>query len=441
MTPLWKMLLLRSASALPASSSIVFNLKAESLALSDGATVSTWVDSSANALSFSGTALFKTNQLGGKPCVRFSGSAGQYLSAARAGTALNTALATQNSTTLMVFKSFGANSNGTLFGSHAGGDSYFLVLNGAAATSSVGRYANGYSLAAPAVNATGIVVVAITSVKPYTAGSGTGLERCYVNGTCVSSNVAGVPAPSQTNFTMGADNGGNLRSVSDIFDTVVWDRALSPTEVFEATSYFYDKYAQTKPWAAVSNITVFDGDSLTQGTGGGGVSGGYPYKSAQSLGLTYGQWTMTGVGGITMANMTAKMGEWTGIGALLGKGMRVAAFEYYNQKALSAATIEANNNAYATAVRALPSTKLALGTSTSSSSDPDATRTSVNAYYDINFATYSDAYVALHNDASVGNATAYATNSATYWSDIVHLNAAGYTVLAGMFTTGLSAIP
>lgn len=430
-----------SGPSLPQSAGIVFNLKAESLALSDGATVSAWTDSTANALAFSGTGTFKTNQLGGKPCVRFSGSAGQYMTATRAGSALDTAMSSQVCTVMIVGKSAGTNSLGTMFGSHAGGNKSFFVIDGTQASSTIGRYANNTLNCAPAYNAANMFVSTVSSVVPYTAGSGTGLERQFLNGSCVSSNVAGTPAPDQTTFAVGAASAGSLRAAVDIFDIVVWNVTLTPTEVFQATSYFYDKYSQTKPWAAVSNITIFDGDSITAGVGSG-VVGNYPYKSAQSLGLAYGQWTNTAIGGITMANMIVKLPEWSGIGAALGKGMRVAAFEYYNQKGNGAAAIQTQNNSYATTVRGYANTKLALGTSTSSLSDPDATRTSVNAYYDINFATYSDTYVAIHNDTNIGISGAAATDAnVTYFSDGTHLKPAGYTVLAGLFTTGLQAIP
>lgn len=430
------------SASLPQSANIVFNLQADSLALADGATVNTWTDSSANALAFTGTATYHTNQLGGKPCVRFSGAAGRYMTATRAGTALNTALSSQICTTLIVGKSGGSNSAGCMFGSTAGGNSYFAVIDGAQASSAIGRYNGGVTgLVAPAVNAANMFVSAITSTKPYTAGSGTGLEQIYLNGSCVTSSVTESPLPNQTTFSVGGTSAGALRANFDCFRIVVWDRRLTPTELFQATNYFYEEYGQTKPWAAVSDIVVYDGDSITAGIGAGGTAGSYPYKSAQTLGLAYGQWSMVAVGGITVGNMQAKLAEWSGIGALLGKGLKVAAFEYYNQRAQSAATIEAADNAYCAAVRAIPDTKLAWGTSTSHSTDPDATRVAVNTYYDINFASVCDAYVALHNSAAIGNTSAYATNSATYWSDIVHLNGAGYTVLAGLMTPGIQALP
>ncbi len=428
-------------TSLPSTGNIVFNLKADSLALADGDAVTTWTDSTANALTFTGTAQFKTNQMNGKPCVRFAGTAGKYMTATRAGSALNTALQTQITTTMIIGKSVGTNSLGCMFGSNLGGNSYFMVIDGAQGSSAIGRYANDAStMVAPAVNAANMFVSASTSTIPYTAGSGTGLEQIYLNGSCVSSNVAPIPLPDQTTFSIGAVSNGALLAAFDAFDIIVWDKRLTHTEIFQATAYYYEKYNQTKPWAAVSKIVVYDGDSITAGVGAAGTVNTYPYKSAQSLSLSYGQWTNVAVGGITATNMYNKISEWSGIGALLGKSLRVGAFEYYNQRVLSAVQIEAANLAYANAVRAIASTKLAWGTSTSHSGDPDATRNSVNTYYDTNNASMSDAYVPIHNNTSIGSSTAYATNSATYWYDTVHLNGAGYTILAGLFTTGITAL-
>jgi len=431
-----------SGTPLPQSANIVFNMKADSLSLSDGATVSSWTDSTANALTFTGTGTFKTNQLGGKPCVRFSGAAGQFMTATRAGTALNTAMSSQNCTVLIVGKSGGANSLGSMFGSHAGGNNNFFVIDGAQTSSTIGRYANNTINCAPAYNASNMFVSTVSSAIPYPAGSGTGLERQFLNGTCVSSNVAPTPVPNQTLFGIAAAPAGTLRANMDIFDIVVWNVTLTPAEVFQAAAYYYEKYSQTKPWAAVSNIVIYDGDSITAGVGSNtGVVGNYPYQSAQSLGLTYGQWTNVAVGGITMANMIAKLSEWNGIGTALGKGMRVAAFEYYNQRGNSAAAIQTADNAYIAAVRALPNTKIAWGTSTGHSGDPDATRIAVDSYYDTNGPTLADAYVALHTNVDIGDYTAYSRNSALYWSDTVHLNGAGYTILSSLMTPGISAIP
>lgn len=433
--------------SLPQSANIVFDLDPESLALADGATASSWTDSSVNALTFTGTGTYRTNQLGGKPCVSFSGAAGQYMSAARAGTALDAALTSQVCTTIIVAKSRGTNSLGCMFGSNAGGNSNFMVIDGAQGSSAIGRYANNVtSRVAPAVNAANMFVMVHTSTKPYAMGTGTGIEHVYLNGTCVTSDNNPAPVPNQTNFGLAAQGAGGQRALLDVFRVIVYNARLTPAEAFEATDYLFDHFGQVKPWAAVSDIVVYDGNSLVLGVGSGGVAGSYPYKSAQAMGLAYGQWTNVAVGGITATNMQTKLPEWSGIGAATGKGMKVAAFEYYNQKGSGAAATIAASNAYIAAVKAVPNTKLCWGTSLSHAGDPDTTRNAFNAAFDADHSNV-DSYVPLHLDASIGaegadsvGGNAYFNNSSTKWSDIVHLNGAGYTDLHNLMTPGIQAL-
>jgi hypothetical protein len=63
-------------------------LKADSLALADGAAVTTWTDSSGNGNNATavGAPVFKTNILNGKPVIRFVGVQGFTLATAIAGT-------------------------------------------------------------------------------------------------------------------------------------------------------------------------------------------------------------------------------------------------------------------------------------------------------------------------------------------------------------------
>lgn len=430
-----------AVATLPQSASIVFNMKADSLALADGASVTSWTDSTANALNFTGTGTFKTSQLGGKPCVRFSG--GPYMTATRAGTALDTAMSSRTCSVLIVAKSQGSNSFGCMFGSNVGSDSCFFVIDGAQNASSIGRFDGNITTCAPGVDASSMFVMTHVSQNAnFYGGSGSGQERTFLNGTCVSSKTTAAPAPNQTTFAIGAVSNGALPAAVDIFDIVVWDRLLTPTEVLQATNFYYNKYSQTKPWAAVSNFTIFDGNSITAGVGSSNVAGSYPYKSAQSLGLTYGQWSNLGVGGITMTNMVVKLAEWNGIGTLLSKGMRVAADEYFNERVTNPATLQAALSAYCSAVRGYANTKLALGTSTSSVFDPETNRDQYNTFIVNNSATLANARVDLHLNANIGVSGAAATDgNVTYFSDGVHLKDAGYTVKAGLMTTGLSSIP
>lgn len=438
-----------AATVLPQLGSLVFKLSADSLALNNADPVSSWVDSINGAAATQGTGAnqptFRTNLFGGKPGVRFDGT-NDVLQLGRPA-ALTAAIDSQTYTAVVVCRVLSAKGFGTVFGASAGGSSFMLLADG----TEMGRFHGGVTRCAPTAG-NGFFVQGTTSITPYARGSGTGLERGYLQGGCYMSFVAQAPGSGGNNFAIGSLTGGAFPANVEVFEILVWNSHLTPTEMFQVQKWACDKYGQAYPWAAASRIVVYDGNSLTAGSGASGTTTTYPYKSAQALGLAYGQWTVAAVGGITVANMQANVPDWSGVGAMTGKPMRVAAFEYYNSRGLGEPAVHNNTNAYAAAVRAIANTKLCLGTSLSNSADVSATRDAFNAYYDANSATHCDSYVALHLDASIGTNTAYTTNGGpaganpdgrglNLWSDQVHLNSAGYTALEPLMTAGLVAIP
>lgn len=427
--------------SLPQSANRVFHLSADSLNLSNGATItpSAWVDSVGGIpmATLGAAPTFQTNVIGGKPSVRFNGTT-QYIGMNPVKpTALTNAIDSGICTVVIVCRAISAKSNGAIFSASAGGDSALWQASG----TNFGRYAGGGTMMAPSTDTTNLFVIGTTSTTPYTLGSGTGLERSYLNGGCVASNVAKTPATT-ANFAIGAVAAGTLPANADVFEIIVWNTCLSPLEMLRVQKWVANKYSQALPWTAGNKFTVFDGDSITAGVGATNVAGTYPYKTAQSLSLPYGAWSNLGIGGFKASNMATKAttgDAYLSIPSEFGIPLKVAAFEYYNVRADGAAAIQGYINGFANTVRGTANTKLCLGTTTSSSSDPDATRTSVNSYYDTNFATYSDAYVQLHNNVNIGVSGAQAANP-TYYSDVVHLSDLGYTSLAGMMTTGLTGL-
>lgn len=429
-------------AVLPQAGNKVFHLSADSLSLSDGTAVSSWVDSVNAVAATQGTGglqpTFRTNLFGGKPGIRFDGS-DDFLTLGRP-TALATAVDSQINTTVVILRVLSGGLR-FAFGASAGGDSYFFMGGGGA----LGRYDGSDTYSAPTAG-NGFFVSAHTSIKPYSTGGGTGLQRSYLQGGCVGSFQVESPDSGGNNFTIGAITGSVLPANVEIFEIIVWDTALTPTEMLQVQKWACDKYSQPYPWTKISRFTVFDGDSLTAGVGAGGCPGTYPYKSAQSMGLDYGQWSNVGVGGMAMANMSAKSIEFRDIPAIIDKPMVVCAFEYYNERATAPATLQGYTNAYTTTIRGYLKTTLTLGTSVGHGGDPDANRVAHGAYYDANNLAIANGYVPLHTNASLGTQTAFATNGGgaglNLWSgDGIHLNAAGYTVLAALMAAGLSATP
>lgn len=431
---------------LPAGYSVRWS--AADLGLSNGAAVTSWVDSVASVEGAQGTAAAQPSYAasvaaaGNKPGVVFGGN--DWLTIATPGI-VKTTIDTRTYSVVIVASGVQAASYGCLFGSSAGGNSQFYVANGSVA----GRFDGGLvNLAAPWASSGLLTLGSTSTTTNLWATSGPGVERSYMQGGCVASGVLPAPVSSGTggSFAIGAiSSAGTYPVKATIHEIIIWPTELTPAEMLAAQAWVAYEYGQTAPWEAAGALLTLDGDSITSGTGGGGITGSYPYKMAQTLGLSYGQWTMLGIGGLSLANMDDKWAyETAGIRDVIGSSLPIvnAAFEYYNAHVagLSAATILTHAAAYHTAVKATGNLTNVFGTSTGHSGDPDGKRPTYDSGIAANAGgIYGDTIVSLHTDTSIGDYTSYATNSATYWSDGVHLKAAGYTILAGLMEPDVAA--
>lgn len=416
-----------SDTPLPALGNLAARWSADSLSLADNDKVTSWADSVNGYTATQGTALrqptFKTNIRGGKPGVLFNGS---WMDAGRPA-AVVSALDSGSRTILIVYQTVGTTSNGMLFNtSPAGGGAFMMVADG----TNAGRF----NTTLPHAN-TGQLST-LSSIKDNGAKgayrTGINSSQCYVNDTDPTTS-------SGNNVYFGGILNSTFMVNAYIFDILVWNVALTMPQLLQAEAWARDKYSDAYPWASKSDYIVYAGDSLTQGSGALGVNS-YPYKSAQSLTRPYGTWTNIGRGGATMAEANTNcITNADPLPTQLGKVVKVACFEYYNQRGLGAAACETNSRAFLAARKAVTNMKTVFGTSTGHSGDPDAVR----AAYDTAMAgnqTNMDAYVALHTNVDIGDYTAYSRNSATYWSDAVHFNSAGYTVLGTLMTAGINAV-
>ncbi len=428
-----------AALPLPQAASIIAKWDAGTLGLSDGAAVASWADTIAGYTGTQGTGanqpIFKANQFGGLPTVRFDG-VNDVLQCGRPA-ALVTAVDTNQVFTLVVVcRVVSAKSNGMVFGAANGGNAFQMTASGAA----MGRYNGGSSTLAYPSNGSGFNVMMMTSQKPYATGSGTGLERQYLQGTCYAANVAPCPTTGGFNFAMGALAAGTLPANVDIAEVIMWNTALSLEEGFTVVKRLCDKYAQPYPWAGAPSIAVCHGDSQTQGVGSTNVANTYPYLLAANLSKPLGTWTNAGIGGMKMRDMVNEISQWTGIASVTGKPLRVAAFEYYNERATSPATLQGYHTSYAAAVRATGA-KLCIGSSISSTLDPDSNRSSLNTWLDTNGTIIADTYVALHNNTHIGISGAAATDAnVTYFYDGIHTKNAGAAEIATDMAVGVTAL-
>jgi hypothetical protein len=431
-----------ASTPLPLLGNIVFNLSADTLALADNDPVSSWVDSvnGATAVQASGSLqpLFKTNQQGGKPCVRFDGT-DDIMTLGRPA-ALTAAIDSQNYTYIVVYKVVSAKSLGGVFAGGSGGSGIYVLGDG----TSLGQYGDGNSWVYPSSGAT-MNMVGGSSTTSSSGASQAVNSRYFLNGGIFSSHNGSGKVTGGSGFGIGCEVGNTLYSNCDVFDIIVWDAELTPTQIMQAQISLCDKYSLAYPWASAGYILATEGDSITANIINIPVTDRVPYKMAQSLSLVPGTYTMVAIPGMQMRNIATKSAEWTGIASLTGLPVKSTLGEFYNERSTAPATLQTYTNAACAAIRGVANTKLCLWTSIGSVDDPDANRVAQGAYYDINFATHSDSYVATHTNTDIGIQTAYATNGGgaglNLWQgDGIHQNAAGCTVLAPLLVTGVNAL-
>lgn len=443
-SPLMRAILAGGGAAsvqLPQLGSLVARWSVDAITpVADGTAISSWTDSVGGLSAVQATGakqpLYKTNRLNGKPSLLFSG--GQLMTAGTPA-AIVTPMTNKVITIMVIFKGVTATTYGALYsGSNALSGSWLLYAD----ATRVGRY-NGSNLSTAALHSgSGFTSIAFTMEDTTAFSSGTRQERLYINGGCVGASPA---VPDGTNDSIGfggraADSGLNLKG--EVFDYLFWNHALTPAEVATAHAWACEKYAQATPWSAGSKFYAFHGDSETMGTGTTAPESTYPYKVAASLGLSYGQWSNIGVGGITINNMTAKAPTQVDpLAAATGKTLVVPCFEYYNSKA--AHPTPANQMITYLQARRAAGCKIVFATSMDSFLANSTDRGNYNSYWDSNYATYTDAYAPIHTNSNIGIVGACgASQPSTYFTDTIgHPTAAGYTVLAGLMTTAVNALP
>lgn len=425
-------------TALPQLGSILSRWSADAITpQGDNTTFQTWPDSVGSAPATQPTAglrpFYRTNVIGTKPSVQFKGT--QVLQIGRPA-ALVAAVDAQLITVFVVFKTVNTVANGCLF--HTG--SNFLQAEG----TSVGRFGGGNTNTIPYAGQTSFSSVGLITNGTYTNGAGTGVEHFAVNGCYITQSGGMNSGTGGTgNLAIGCDyaNASFTNFDGHVFDIVVWNRALTPSEMLQAHKWACDKYSQAYPWAAGTYFAAFDADSIGAGLGATNCAGTAPYKAAQTLGLAMGQWLNCGVGGDTATNMNTRAPTWVdGIYAQVQKKVKLLAFEWYNQR--GAAPTPQNNSLTYIAGRRTTNTKVCWGTSTDNSDvAPDQNRVDYNTYFDSNHgAGVMDGYAPFHLNANIGVEGSYLSFPAN-WSDTVHLSDAGYTFLAAEMVTGLNSIP
>lgn len=389
---------------------------------------------------------YVTGGTGGKPAVRFNGTA--WLSASMP--ALKTLIDAGTYSVFIVLANTAASTFGGMLGNSAGGNSFLLYadanaigrFDGTVTGSSVGGNCLPWASTAPIT-----LGYSSSATQVYPEQTGTSLDRMYLQGLKKVTNAGRGPATSSSDgfFAIGAANSaGQLAFAGDIQEIIIWNTLISDMDYAKAQTFISAYQGLPLPWAGAPALYVYDGDSLTRGVGNSGPQYSYPYLNAQRLGLTYGQYSIQSIGGMTMNGMALKLAEWSGLPAYCGLIPKITAWEWYNEKnyGYTPAQQQTHVTTYCAGARAIPSARLCLGSSTGYSGDPDAANRNVyDAYLDANGATLAQVYIAIHADSRIGTPGAYAANSATYWNaDGVHLINAGYTALESILAPGIALL-
>lgn len=424
--------------ALPQIANLVGRWSADDITpVANGAQLPSWTDGVGGVVAAQATGAnqptYVVNAMGTKPGVKVNGS--QWFDIASPG-AILTAMNSADFTILVVVSNTTTAANGCVFGNRSTLPGHFYANTGAF----VGLGNSG-------TNTVPNVATALTSYGALstsaTAFAGA-FQRGFCNASVVWQGAGGANSPGNADLGIGASCGtGTFPSKCTIYEIFIWKAALTPADLYQAEAYIRNKYSQATPWSAGSAIIVYDGDSITanQQPANNTIVQGYPYQSAQALGLTYGQWTMVGVSGINLVQMNTKVSELSGIAATTGNRLVLAAWEYYNSKGSTGATNYASAQTLIASYKALTANvKVVWGSAISHGTEPDANRLGAGSYCALLDATpLGDYYAQLHLLPHIGVSGGADANPTYYGADLIHPKPLGYSELFPAFTTSITA--
>ncbi len=246
--------------------------------------------------------IWVANAAGGKPGIRnVSGS--QWLNINSPGL-YKTIVDTKIYTLIDLVINTQANGNGCVGGGSTDGNNFFPVCDG----SFVGSFHGGSNRTQVPYAATAFSAIGYTTTTANKGGQATaGLTRTYVNGMCITAQEASPQTGSNTsNFALLALNSaGQLPAKTTLLRRLVFDVELTPTEYLQWVLALYAEYGVAHPLAAVNEVKIFDGDSLTNGVGSP-VATSLGFLVAQANNYPMGTWSNVGIGGLTSQNCIDK---------------------------------------------------------------------------------------------------------------------------------------
>jgi hypothetical protein len=376
---------------------------------------------------------YRTNALGTKPGVQFTGSTwfGGLLPALKA------IIDTKTYTVFILADKIQVRANAAMFGNSAGGNSFMFQASG----TRVGRGIGSNDLRGPYTDTVTPITCGYTTAnfKVYTNQSGTALERQYLNGTCIGSNTIVGPATSSANGSFGigsVNDTGSFPFQGYLYEILVFDSQLTPAEIMQVELWARAKYGLAIPWASLPRMFHFDGNSHTVGVGTTvDVANSFPYANAQSLGLPYGTWCNHAIGGMSTYGMyggdgSTKFSDMAAVINLTGISPRIVTSEYYNE-VNTGRTAQAYSDAvaYIALLKSTwPTSKVGWWEPFSYGTDAATFATNRGPFLASMLANYAslgvDSLQRVSLDTNIGTSDAYTNTPANWTGDTVHLTSA-----------------
>jgi hypothetical protein len=441
-----------TGTPMPQQGALVERRRASSLALADNAPIPSWVDEingvAATQATSAAQPLFKTSGFNSKKTVRYAGEAfPRVLGITRASaTALINALDSGTFTQYYIFANLGPSTFGMIGGAYQGGGPMFLQMNGSRAglSPSAGPFNVPF-------NSAGLTVFTHTQ----TAGGAGGQDGFYLNGTRFSDGANITTSGKDVSIGGTFDNQANCAWQGDLLEQGTFSSALTLPDQLRLVKYANDAYGTPNvyPWTGAT-FNIMEGNSLTQGLGRSQPEFTWPYLAAQTMGLTFGQWSNIATSGISIVGLTNRGAAFIDpVPGIVGVKTRMSIFEWYNSAAAPTTPYDqmiAYLNARKTANAGI---KIAVGDSLDSNSTAVNTtgyatwhgwRTSYNNALASVFSP-ADVRVALSANTNIGVDGSANVANAFWQADLIHTTCGaatgtGHAVTAGLFATALAGI-
>jgi lysophospholipase L1-like esterase len=263
--------------------------------------------------------------------------------------------------------------------------------------------------------------------------------RYAVNGRGRTAATTGSLGLTGTLSIGALSSAGSFAWPGDIAEIILYQRALTDAEVLDVENFLYARYGLSQQLAPV---VVFDGDSITVGSG---ATTAYPSRTMTAV--TTAAWVNIGVSGQTIVTMNSdRVDQVEGLyRSDAATSSIIALFGGTNDLygATTSAAVITSLQTYAAGVKAR-GLKCLVGTilprsNSGIAADFEAKRQAVNTAIRTNTGTWHDGVMDFAGDTRIGDA-GDETNTTYYSGDLVHPNDTGAQILANIASAAILSV-